>query len=150
MSRTPEQRFYAALDSMQDMARAETALIDLDHSFELSAEQLLVSKEERQLKADKEKDELFGVWRKDLIRVMSGWARARDNFWKDIKTKGAKRLEVHAGALRSDLGPNRSDNGEVLSLSAAPGGGGGGEEEVFACPPGFERVDGICVPILLM
>lgn len=146
MPRTPEQRFYAALDSMQDMVRAEMALIDLDQSFEPSAEQLLVSKEERQIKADKEKDRLYRDWRTDLIRVMSTWARARDKFWRDIKTKGAKRLEVHAGALRSDLGPNRSDNGELLNLAAAPG----EEEQVIACPPGFERVDGICVPILLM
>jgi hypothetical protein len=123
------KRFIAALDSFKDVVRAELTLIDIDAKENIPAE-------ERQEFADEEKRVLLKLLRSELLVVMGlagdseRWARTRET--------RAKAFEDHAEELRlkTDVDLRSRSRNSLEALN-----------EVLDCPPGFMKVDGVCVPI---
>jgi hypothetical protein len=124
------KRFIAALDSFKDVVRAELTLIDVDaNNKDLTAE-------ERQEFADEEKRVLLKLLRSELLVVM-GLAGDSER-WNRTKEARAKAFENHAKEIRGKPS-ERSGSRSRSSLEALDG--------VLNCPPGFIKVEGICVPV---
>jgi len=124
-------RFIAALDSFKDVVRAELTLIDVDAN-----EKGNLTAEERQEFADDEKRALLKLLRSELLVVM-GLAGDSER-WNRTRAARAKAFADHAEEIRRKP-PESSSSRSRSALEALDG--------VLNCPPGFMKVDGVCVPI---
>jgi len=135
--------YTKTLDSFVNIVRNEMALIDLNATFNAEGENL--SEEDRKKGADAAKEELFKLLREDHLQPMiQALANKRRAGWKRVKVARARLLEDHAATLRAaaEKDAKNAGVGAGLEVIDEPEGATGG-----SCPPGFIKVEGICVPV---
>jgi hypothetical protein len=133
-----KDRYTKVLDSFLNIVRSELALIDLDAKLKKDKENL--SETDQLNFANSEKEALFKLLRKDIEKMIGKLAESRHSGWKRTWTARAQKLEDHAAKLRAADARDAAGGG-LESLS------GGGGEKTVRCPPGFELVEGVCMPI---
>jgi hypothetical protein len=137
---TPEThfgRFTEALDSLRDIVRAEITLIGLEVNIETRE-----TPAQRQRRSDQEKGDFLKGMREELEKLISSIAENRRGGWGSVNFLRADDFEAHAKFLRT--------HGEKAQKSSEDGVDSAFVEEELPeleCPPGFTKVDGICVPI---